>query len=368
MSWTNQQKIFSLETYFATKSYQSVQIQFRKRFHCRNFPSKSTIVSWVKKFREHGTVVDLCSKATGGTYSGRKKSARTEENIAAVRDSVGRSPRKSVRRRSQELGMTRESLRRVLTSDLHLYPYKIQIKQKLTDADKEKRVTMCEWFCNVLENDENFLDNVWFSNEAHFLLSGHVNSKNNIFWGSRVPEEVLQRPLHSVKCTAWVAMSKHGIIGPFWFEDDDGRSQTVNKERYITVLNKYWASLGRRRGVLRASQWFQQDGATPHTANETIAWLRQRFEERLISRRCDVEWAPHSPDLNPPDFYLWGFLKDNVYQGNPQTIEELKTAITEKIRASPKEECIKVIQNFARRVQVCLQRNGGHLEHILGKP
>ena len=136
----------------------------------------------------------------------------------------------------------------------------------------------------------------------------------------------------------------------------------------MAVLNKYWASLGRRRGVMRGSQWFQQDGATPHAANETLAWLRQRFEERLISRRCDVEWAPHSPDLNPPDFYLWGFLKDKVYQGNPQTIEELKTAITAKIRAIPKEECVKVIDNFVRRVQVCLQRNGGHLEHILGKP
>ena len=68
------------------------------------------------------------------------------------------------------------------------------------------------------------------------------------------------------------------------------------------------------------------------------------------------------PDLNPPDFYLWGFLKDNVYQGNPQTIEELKTAITAKIRAIPKEECVKVIDNFVKT------RNGGHLEHILGKP
>jgi len=67
-----------------------------------------------------------------------KKSARTEENIAAVRNSVGCSPKKSVRRRSQELEMTRESLRRVLVSDLHLYAYKIQIKQQLTDADKKK--------------------------------------------------------------------------------------------------------------------------------------------------------------------------------------------------------------------------------------
>ncbi|XP_061778404.1 G-protein coupled receptor 161-like [Nerophis ophidion] len=53
--------------------------------------------------------------------------------------------------------------------------------------------------------------------EPHFLLSGHVNSKNNIFWGSTPPEYCLQRPLHSVKCTAWVAISKHGIIGPFCF-------------------------------------------------------------------------------------------------------------------------------------------------------
>jgi len=53
-----------------------------------------------------------------------------------------------------------------------------------------------------------------------------------------------------------------------------------------------------------------------------------------------VEWAPHSPDLNPPDFYLWGFLKDNVYQGNPQTIEELKTAITEN-KSHPKRGVCK---------------------------
>ena len=133
-----------------------------------------------------------------------------------------------------------------------------------------------------------------------FLLSGHVNSKNNVFGGSKVPDEVLQMTLHFVKCTVWVAMNKLGIIGPYWFEDDDDRSQTVNKGRYMAVLNKYWASLGRRRGVLRVSQWFQQDEATPHTANEILAWLRQRFEERLMSRRCDEEWAPLSPDLNPP--------------------------------------------------------------------
>ena len=47
---------------------------------------------------------------------------------------------------------------------------------------------------------------------------------------------------------------------------------------------------------------------------------------------------------------------------------QLKTAIAAKITAIPKKECVKVIYNFVRRVQVCLQWNGGHLEQIFGKP
>ena len=76
---------------------------------------------------------------------------------------------------------------------------------------------------------------------------GHVNSKNNIFWGNTPPEHCLQMPLHSVKCTTWVAISKHGIIGPFWFQDDNEWSVTINTERYVQVLGKFWTALGRRR-------------------------------------------------------------------------------------------------------------------------
>ena len=117
-------------------------------------------------------------------------------------------------------------------------------------------------------------------------------------------------------------------------------------------------------GVTREEQWFQQDWATSHTSNQTLTWLRQRFPDRLISRRCDSEWTPHSPELNPPDFYFWGYLKDHVYGNNPQTIRDLKAEITAKTSAIPREECVRVIDNFARRIQECLSRRGGHLEHI----
>jgi len=274
MPWTTEQKIFIVEAYFRQKSIHAAQLQFKERFGCREFPVHSMIYRWVNKFRIHGTVHNLNRKDTNRqSYC----TSRTPHNVAAVIDSVVHSPSKSVRRRSQELGINRESVRRILIADLHMYPYRIQIKQKLTPDDIRKRVITCQWFCDKIDAVPDFLDNVCFSDEAHFLLSGHLNSKNNIFWGSTTPEHCLHRPLHSVKCTAWVAISKHGITGPFWLEDDNERFVTINTERYVQVLGKFRTALGRRRGIVRVLQWFQEDGTTPHTSNESLAWLQQRF-------------------------------------------------------------------------------------------
>jgi len=107
-----------------------------------------------------------------------------------------------------------------------------------------------------------FIVEAYFRQKIFFLLSGHVNSMNNNCWGSTPPEHCRPRPLRSVKCTAWVVISKHGIIGPFWFEDDNERSVTIKTDRYVQVLGKFWTALDRRRGVIRVLNWFQQDVAT----------------------------------------------------------------------------------------------------------
>jgi hypothetical protein len=67
--------------------------------------------------------------------------------------------------------------------------------------------------------------------------------------------------------------------------------------------------------------WLQQDGATSHTANSTMEMLKQFFDGRIISKNL---WPPRSPDLTPPEHFLWDYLKQVVYSNRPQTIEELK--------------------------------------------
>jgi len=141
MPWTAEQKIFIVEAYFRQKSIHAAQLQFKERFGCREFPVHSMNYRWVNKFITDGTVHNLNRRDTNRqSHSGRPKSSRTPHNVAAVRDSVVHSPSKSVRLRSQEIGINRESVRRILIADLNMYPYRIQIKQKLTSDDMRKRM------------------------------------------------------------------------------------------------------------------------------------------------------------------------------------------------------------------------------------
>ena len=204
----------------------------------------------------------------------------------------------------------------------------------------------------------------WFTDECHFHLSGLVNPQNRVYWVNEIPDICFKRPLHSVKCTAWMTISRHGLIGPFWFEDTDGNALMVNKDRYLQVLMKFWRALGRRNDLVRDNQWIQQDGAPPHTARETLAWLYQTFGDRVISRMTAHEWAPHSPDLTPPDFFLWGYLKARVYKNSPQTISELKDAVKAQVSQIGRDVCSRVIDNFYRQIEVCRLRGGSHIEHL----
>ena len=71
--------------------------------------------------------------------------------------------------------------------------------------------------------------------------------ENNVHLGFSNPKEVLQRPLYSEKCTMWAAMSQHGIIGPFFSEDRQRRTQTVDTESYIEIFQKFWYALWWRK-------------------------------------------------------------------------------------------------------------------------
>ena len=81
-------------------------------------------------------------------------------------------PRKSTRRLSQENGISRTSVLRILHDDLKLFPYKIQILQRQTDQNKAERETFCEDISQRIENDPGLLDLNDFNDVDHCGLCG----------------------------------------------------------------------------------------------------------------------------------------------------------------------------------------------------
>ena len=67
--------------------------------------------------------------------------------------------------------------------DLKLYPYKVQITQKIKDNDPPKRLEFAKWCVDKL-HDEEFASSLLMSDEAHFTLDGQVNKQNCRFWAS----------------------------------------------------------------------------------------------------------------------------------------------------------------------------------------
>ncbi|GFT64266.1 hypothetical protein TNCV_5134271 [Trichonephila clavipes] len=91
-----------------------------------------------------------------------------------------------------------------------------------------------------------------------------------------------------------------------FFKNDEGHNVTVNGDRYRAMITNFFIPELNNHDV--EELWFQQDGATCHTARATIDLLKDTFGDRLISRFGPVNWPPRSCDLTPLDYFLWGYV------------------------------------------------------------
>ncbi|GFV05980.1 hypothetical protein TNCV_3142711 [Trichonephila clavipes] len=175
----------------------------------------------------------------------------------------------------------------------------------------QARRRFVEWAQNEIAVVPDFHKRILFSDEAHFWLNGYVNKQNCRIWSEANPQVYVVTPLHPEKLTVWCALWAGGIIGPYFFKNDEGHNVTVNGDRYRAMITNFFIPELNNHDVQEL--WFQQDGATCHTARATIDLLKDTFGDRLISRFGPVNWPPRSCDLTPLDYFLWGFVKSYLH-------------------------------------------------------
>ncbi|GFW41950.1 putative DD41D transposase [Trichonephila clavipes] len=231
--------------------------------------------------------------------------------------------------------------------------------------DHQARRGFVEWAQNEIAVVLDFHKRILFSDEAHFWLNGYVNKQNSRIWREANPQVYVETPLHPEKLTVWCALWASGIIGPYFFKNDEGHNVTVNGDRYRAMITNFFIPELNNHDVQEL--WFQQDGATCHTARATIDLLKDTFGDHLISRFGPVNWPPRSCDLTPLNYFLWGYVKSLVYGDNPQTLGRLEDNIRRVIADIRPQMLEKVIENWTSRLDYIRASRGSHIPEIIFK-
>jgi len=190
-------------------SLQPTVRNLRRKFGRKEMPLSTQFVDqFVKRIRQTGSLLDKV------THS-RARPVRSTENIAAVAQSVLEQPSTLTRDRSQNVNISRTSLRRILNKDLGMKPYKVQLVQE-ESHDHPMRFRFAQWAEQRLVEDEHFYRKIIFSDEAHFH-GGYVNKQNCHIWGSKNPHVVMEKPMHPQRVTVWFCLQdpdKFFLHGP----------------------------------------------------------------------------------------------------------------------------------------------------------
>ncbi|GFT03300.1 uncharacterized protein TNCV_2984851 [Trichonephila clavipes] len=186
--------------------------------------------------------------------------------------------------------------------------------------------------------------------------------------GSSMHGTVVETPLHDEKVTVWVGFTTSTVIWPFFFEEmrDSGFvTATVTGERYADMLqNRIIPSLADKHPLERTI--FMQDGAPPHIARRVKDLSRRSFgDDFVLSHHFHHAWPPRSPDLSPCDYWLWGYLKSQVYRDRPTSLGMLKDNIRLHCLTITPDMLYSAVHNIIPRLQLLLRNDGEHIEHFL---
>ncbi|GFU52410.1 transposable element Tc3 transposase [Trichonephila clavipes] len=150
-----------------------------------------------------------------------------------------------------------------------------------------------------------------------------------------------------------------------FFKNYEGHDVTVNGDRYRAMITNFFIPELNNHDVQEL--WFQQDGATCHTARATIDLLKDTFGDRLISRFGPVNWPPRSCDLTPLDYFLWGYVKSLVYEDKPQTLDHLENNVRRVIADIRPQMLEKVIENWTSRLDYIRASRGSPMPEVIFK-
>ena len=345
MDYSFEQKVYAISWAVTTDNYHEAVRQYKKKYH-EPFPDHKTIKRWHEKLVATGNL--SCNQAG----QGRRVSASGDDTENGILRIIESEPGTSQRKMASQLNTSQPTIHRTLKR-ANIKMWKPQRKQELKQADFQARRKFCEFVLRKSNEDKKFLENLVFSDEANFHVSGHVNLHNSFFYGQNNPNVIIPKCVNSPSVGIFAAAGSSGIVSFRTYR------RTINSEFFLEILEQdVWPYFRHRRNLI-----LQLDGAPAHFGKIVRDFLNNKFCERWIGRGGSLaDYPPRSPDLTVCDFFLWGFLRDKVYSHSIHNVDQLEQIIKNEITQIPVSFFRNSLQSFRQRCEDCLNNNGGYFE------
>lgn len=286
--------------------------------------------------------------------TGRKRTIRTKKTVKKVRERIRRNPAQSMNKIAKDLNVSQTTIRRLVKDDLHMKPYKKQKVHGLTIAQKKARVKKCQHLLAWHAGDD-----IIFSDEKMFILQDSHNQQNDRVYGKSlkdIPQDKLavERFQNHSAVMVWGAFSKRGKIPLLFIE----RGTKINQDYYITEVLE--GHLLNHAKVMFGDDYycFQQDSAPSHKAKRTQEWLKTNLPDYITPE----EWPSSSPDLNPLDFFGWGYMLSKIGDTKGMSLTSFKAHLVKIWDEMPMETVRASCDNFFKRLKLVVKCRGERFE------
>lgn len=290
-------------------SSREIVANFAAAYPDRPIPSKTTVLKLYNNFRQTGCVNSMHNKRK------RISTVVTEEMKMNVCMAVEEEEFVTLAGIADRFKISMSSCHKALRLERYK-SYKIRSVQKSLPSDYLPRMEFCELWMNKVNENENILNKILFTDESTFFVDGKVHKQNKRVWARENPYKIQETHTQwPEKVNVWVGILGNNLLGPFFI---DG---CLNSDKYLDLLQ---LEVGPQLDNIRENGQiiFQHDGAPPHSSAAVTEFLNISFPNSWIGRFGPFKWPARSPDLTPLDFFYGEiYLQKSTILcvGNPQT-------------------------------------------------
>lgn len=310
--------------------------------------SRAQVFRWFNEFKNGRESVEDMER------SGRPSTSRVDETVAKVKELLDSDRRLSLKMIADEVSVNKFTVHQIVTQDLMMRKVCAKLVPRvLTAEQKQQRVDVCREMLNALENNPHFLDNVVTGDESWtFQYDPETKAQSSEWHTPASPRPKKARMSKSrIKTMLIVFFDKRGLI----HKEFVPQGKTVNAEFYKEVLQRLHRAVKRKRQDL-AQRWrLHHDNAPAHTAFLVTSYLTRIGVEVLPQ-------PPYSPDLSPPDFFLFPKVKRCLKGHRFDDIPNIQRAVTKALTGITQTDYSGAYEAWKTRWQRCVDAQGEYFE------